>query len=78
MYTERETTFPSLFTFLHTYVAPPSHQFCYLSSQFPYYIYCDVTYQLFSLSLGIQKTQTYTTLVFSKSTLDGLPYDDEQ
>ena len=55
MYTERETTFPSPFTFLHTYVAPPSHQFRYLSSQFPYYIYCDITYQLFSLSLGFKK-----------------------
>ena len=57
---EREMPSPSLCSFLHTKVAPPSHQFSYLSSLFPNCIQDDITSQRFSPSVGLKK-QTYTT-----------------
>ena len=65
MYTEREKSFPSPFTFDHTKVAPPSHLFGYLSSLFPSCILAVTSRPSYLAWKGeehqTQKTQTYTS-----------------
>ena len=63
MYTERETTIPSPFTFLHNKVAP---------SLFPYFIQNDVTSQLLSLSLGFKKPRPILLVGFKHTVVHQL------
>ena len=52
---KRDDCFLSLYLPSHQGIIPPSHQFNYLSSLFPYCIQNDFTSQLLSLSFGFKK-----------------------